>query len=379
MFNLSDQSYPEVNPKMEPIFPGSNPFENNEYPVMTRIVTEPLSTRITTSTIKSMLPNEASNNLLETNKSPSMIFTTSSPPQIKTGSSLKSVTINQSDDLQKSCQQDTNSMKKFSHTSIVTSTSTSQFSTDSISPLTDSKINSEMNIYDTSKHIHPQDNIEENNGNYHQPQQIDLTPTTSSLSTYSCGTFYRYHFMNQLMMNSSLPNCNTNTTYNHSNSNTGGTNSESTSCGLNASWSTPSPPNGGGFSSSSLFNNDIRTVYNGTDELPSQNLISSTDSLRELQSSILNNIQEVNNNHWSNNCDRVDSNTANGCGGVNVDISAYYQSTNQYLHNPHYYTYMHKLNLAGYNLTTPNHQFPLGDVNNNNNNNSFSPDEDQHP
>lgn len=348
--------------RKEPIFPGSNPFENNNeldlLDTVTMMTTEPMPTTITNTTntndtVKNLLMTSKNvNNSLEITKSPLSQNTIIKP-------SINNYNDNQSYD-----------------TTPTTSTLDS-----STFPHNDTYITppgEKFNSTYTQRDSIGTNNDHDNNNNHYYQSQMNLTPTKLSTSS-ACNTFYRYHFMNQLLMNSQLNPLNTTYNYqNHSsNSNTCGTNSESTSTyGLNASWSTPSPPTFGGVGSNSSLLNNNNTVYNGTtiDEIPIHNEVS-LDSLKDLQSSLLNNIQEVN-NAGINRYDPVNVFSHNNDNNINVESSStYYDSMSQqlYHHNSNYYSrYMHKINLAGYQLTAPHQQYNFNNINDNSNDHLLS-------
>ncbi|CAH8508818.1 unnamed protein product [Schistosoma rodhaini] len=364
---------PTVNPSYcdnvitskEPIFPGSNPFEsNNEFDLLdtvTMIKKETLPTTINKTTNINNANDTIKNRLTASKNVDNLLEITKSP--LSQNAIMKPLISNYND-----------------NQSYDTTPTTSTFDTSTIS-LNDTYVTSpgeRFNSLYTQRDSIGTNNNNDNNNNHYYQSQANLTPTKLSTSS-ACNTFYRYHFMNQLLMNSQLNPLNTTYNYqNHSsNSNTCGTNSESTSTyGLNASWSTPSPPTFGGVgNNSSLLNNNNNTVYNGTtiDEIPLHNEVS-LNSLKDLQSSLLNNMQEVNNagiNHYdpanvfSNNNDNIS----------NVESSStYYDSMSQQLyHNNNYYSRcMNKINLAGYQLTAPHHQYDLNNVNDNSNDHLLS-------
>ncbi|CAH8506506.1 unnamed protein product [Schistosoma margrebowiei] len=348
--------------RKEPIFPGSNPFENNNeldsLDTVTMMTTETLPTTVTNTTntndtVRNLLMTSKNvNNSLEITKSPLSQNTIIKP-------SINNYNDNQSYD-----------------TTPTTSTLDS-----STFPHNDTYITppgEKFNSTYTQRDSIGTNNDHDNNNNHYYQSQMNLTPTKLSTSS-ACNTFYRYHFMNQLLMNSQLNPLNTTYNYqNHSsNSNTCGTNSESTSTyGLNASWSTPSPPTFGGVGSNSSLLNNNNTVYNGTtiDEIPLHNEVS-LDSLKDLQSSLLNNIQEVN-NAGINRYDPVNVFSHNNDNNINVESSStYYDSMSQqlYHHNSNYYSRcMHKINLAGYQLTAPQQQYNLNNINDNSNDHLLS-------
>ncbi|KAH8859943.1 Transcription factor glial cells missing [Schistosoma japonicum] len=375
-----DSSYCEIPMNKEPIFPGSNPFDTNDYSISTTLGPgEMLPTTISNS-LTTTKDKPFTNNLSEINRTPSSQF--SSP--IISQSSVRTLTNNN--------QPYDDSLKVYScekNPVTTTTTHTNNITTNLVTAATTLSVTytaSPTEKYNSMRY-NQQDPMEINNSgnnnyNCYQGQQINLSPT--KISTSACNSFYRYHFMNQLLMNSQMNPINTtygNNMHNHSsNSNTCGTNSESTSTyGLNASWSTPSPPTFGGVGgNSSLLSHEA--IHNGmmTDEIPLHNHISS-DSLKDLQTSLLNNLQEVNNSVW---IDQYDSkNVCHGnitsSSGINSSImensSTYYDSINQQVHFNHqqqnYSTYMHKLNLAGYHLTTPHQQYGVNTMNTGN----FSP------